>query len=111
MFSRLRKGYSELSNSEKKKRLKKLKEEDKEYLDDIENFCGESAADCVDYISTLLSESTLPAEVIKRSISILDLLRKRAEAILDSDEAADKDGLQSAIALANSLLQLHRLQK
>uniref|UniRef100_A0A7S2UHB5 Uncharacterized protein n=1 Tax=Attheya septentrionalis TaxID=420275 RepID=A0A7S2UHB5_9STRA len=100
---RLRKLYSELPLDEKKQRLKKLEDEDNEYLGEIDDFSGETVADCVAFIEKLVSSETqsLSRTVKQRSLRILRLLVKKAKTLLDED--ADQEGLKTVIVMAESL--------
>jgi hypothetical protein len=100
---RLRQGYSELPLNEKRKRLKKLEHEDDEYFGDIDDFSGETVADCVAFIEKLVSSETqsLSHTVKQRSLCVLRLLVKKAKTLLNED--ADQDGLKSVIVMGESL--------
>lgn len=89
---RLRKGYSKLPPERKAAMLEQLKSEDMEYLDEISNFSKQDVGYCIDFFKELYSVGAPVVQplVQKRSARMLQLLQKRARAIVDSDENAEE---------------------
>jgi hypothetical protein len=93
---RLREGYSELPITEQNERLEKLANEDFEYLDHIFSFTIEDLDACVDFFENLhvKTDRYLAPDPRQRSLKVLEVLGEAVQNFRESDDAADKPGLE-----------------
>jgi hypothetical protein len=92
---RLRKGFTRLPIDQATARLKDLKRDEHEYLEEIESYSISDVSSCIEYFRNVIASATwkdLGDEFVLRTLAVLILLKSRARLVeAEMDDLADDE--------------------